>query len=194
MNKQLLFILILSMIFLTGNAYPHTGYLKPFQGACPTDEEVRDFAIEKGILPEDLDSIDTKKEMEAGNSMVIWLMTDREKKIVIIDAVKQMFQKKEDVIISKSASYYVDEMNGVLYNSIENGDIANFKGRGVGNIFKTIAIMDGDFDNGQDRVELFKEWLGEDILELYREEFPDRYEKLLKIRQETIKKLSNKQK
>jgi hypothetical protein len=192
MNKQLLFILIVSIILLTGNAYPHMSYLKPFQGVCPTDEEVRDFAIEKDILPKDLDSIDIAKELEAGNSMVVWLITQRNNKIATIDMIKKMFQEKERVIIRQSADYYVDEINGVLYNSINSGDLADFKGKGIGIVLKTVAIMDGDFDNGQDKTELLNEWLGESAVEAYREDFPERYERVLQIRSEAIDKLSKK--
>ena len=190
MKKFLFLWVICSALFLHA-VCAEANYLELYQGQLPpSDEEVVNLAIEKGVLPEDLDTIDKQEELESGNSMTFWLLIERQDKISTTDMLIKMFEAKENVIIRKSATYYVDEINGVLYNSIKNGDIVNFKNKGLGSIFKTIAIMDGDFDNGQDKVELFKEWLGEDILELYRQEHPDKYQKLLEIRQETIENLS----
>jgi len=190
MKKFLFLWVVCSMLFLH-TVCVEASSLGPYQRqSYPSDEEVVNIAIQKGILPQDLDIIDAQEQLKAGNSVIFWLLTPRQDKISAIDELKKMFETKENVLIRKSAIYYVNEMNGVLYHSIDNEDISTFKYKGIGTLFKTIAVMDGDFDNGQDRVELFKEWLGEDVLNIYRQDNPDKYQRLLEIRQETIEDLS----
>lgn len=182
------------MCLFAANLYPYNkdnGYFQPYKGKTyPSDETVRNLAIEKGVLPKDTESIDTKKEMDAKNTITLWLIMSRKNKVDLIDCIKGIFKEKDGVIISKPASYYIDEINGVLYNSLNNGDIIDFKKRGIGNIFKTIAVMEGDFDNGKDKIETFKELLGDNVLEAYKKHRPDKYKALLKIKQETIEKLN----
>ena len=183
----------MQIMLITSTAYPYIEYFAPHKGSTyPTDEEIVNLAIKKGVLPEDLNTLDVQKELEAGNSLVVWFITNRQDKVATIDMLKNMFELREKVVISKGSEYYVDEINGVLYNSLENGDIADFHKKGLGVIFKTIAIMDGDFDNGQDKVETFKQLLGNDALEVYRQKYPDRYQRVLEVRRETIEALGGK--
>lgn len=196
MNKKLTFILFVFICLSATNLYSYNKaneYFQPYEGKTyPNDEAVKNLAIEKGVLPKNTEKIDTKKEFDAKNTMTLWLIMDRKDKVELIDSLKGIFKEKEGVIISKPASYYIDEINGVIYNGLNNGDIIDFKNRGIGNIFKTIAVMDGDFNNGKDKIETFKEMLGDKALEAYKTQHPDKYRALLKIRQETIAKLNGK--
>ena len=47
----------------------------------------------------------------------------------------------------------------------------------LGNIFKTIAVMEGDYDNGKDKVAVAKEYMGEDGFQMYQRMYPEKYEK-----------------
>ena len=92
--------------------------------------------------------------------------------------------KKDGVIIRLPSEYYVTEITGDIYNSIVNGDIVVME---LGNIFKTIAVMEGDYDNGKDKVAVAKEYMGEDGFRMYQRMYPEKYEKLMR------KSLSNTQ-
>ena len=187
MSKRLL-LLLLSTFLTVGNAYSYStvdNYFEPYSNeAYPTDEELKNLAIQKNVI--DSGELDMEKLLAERNTIIIWLILDRQEKIQLIDAQKKMQEERAGAIIRKSAVYYVDEINGVLWNSINNGDIKEMGNRGLGKIFKTIAIMDGDYDDGRDKVEIFKEWFSEDILEAYKKAHPDRFNELVETREKTI--------
>ena len=78
---------------------------------------------------------------------------------------------------------YVDKMNGVLYNSISNGGLDQTNKKGLGTLFKTIAVQEGDFDtqNGRSRIQVFKDYIGEERLEQYKQDFPEKYNYLVEM-------------
>ena len=49
--------------------------------------------------------------------------------------------------------------------------------KGIGTIFKTIAIMERDYDDGSGRskVEILKDFLGEEKFEWYKEKYPNKF-------------------
>jgi len=97
------------------------------------------------------------------SSVWVWMHINREDKIKLIDGLKQNFKEKGNVVINQSAEYYVDEINCTMEN-----DPKEFEQYKLGVIFKTIAVMDYDFDEGIDKAETARKWLGPAYLEIIK--------------------------
>lgn len=96
------------------------------------------------------------------SSTWVWVHLDRDTKLTLIEGLKQMFKEKSNVIICKPTQFYVDAINEM----IEADSEAQYYKLGV--IFKTIAIMEYDFDEGVDKDETARKWLGEDLYKAVR--------------------------
>ena len=141
--------------------------------------ELEEIAVNYGIIPRYPHENFAKKEIESRNTISIWAMMEREDKIKLIDGLRDMF-KKDGVAIKLPTDYYVDELNAVLFSMIQEGNINESNQKGLGVAFKTIAIMEGDFDNGTDKIELIKKHIGEDLFEQYKEVYHNKYQRLIK--------------
>lgn len=142
-----------------------------------SDDDVRRVAVEKNIIPKETDEKYLHEETEKKHSITAWIVTSHKDKVSIIGHLKEFF-RKDGVTIKLSSEYYVNEMNGVIYNSIVSGDITPVNKTGILNIFKTIAIMEGDYDNGKNKVEIAKEHMGQETFQMYKAEYPEKYKKL----------------
>jgi len=143
-----------------------------------TDDDVRRVAVEKSIIPKDADEKFLDEEIKNKHSITAWIVTNHKDKVSTIEHLRELF-RKDGVTIKLASKYYVNEINGVIYNSIIGDDITPVNKKGVLNIFKTIAIMEGDYDNGKNKVELAKEHMGQDIFKIYKVKYPEKYKKLL---------------
>ncbi len=193
LSRIILCLIILASNYGRAEALIDQNFLKNSENKYyPTDDDLKSSAIDEGLIPSNADENYIQEEIKNKNTITFWIAVDRENKISMVNGLKRMFNEQSGVIIRKSAAYYVDEINAILWNSIQNGDIKDTGIKGLGYIFKTIAIMDGDFDNGEDKVKLIKEYVGEDYLEQYKKENPDKYDELIERRQEAINKLEAK--
>ncbi len=177
--KRIVLPLILSFL-ITTSAYasiPELEYIAS-KGQHITDDDVRRIAIEKNIIPENTDKKYQDEETKKKHTITLWIVTNRKDKVSIVDRLKELF-KRDGVTIRLASEYYVNEINGVIYNSILKGDITSVNTRGMGTIFKTIAIMEGDYDNGKNKVELAREHMGQEIFQMYKVKYPEKYKKLL---------------
>lgn len=145
-----------------------------------TDDQLKQLAINKGIIPANADEAYYSSEKEKKNTLPLWILTSRADKVKVIEQVIGMFKQRDGALISRSADYYVNEINGVMYNSIVKGDIEHSNRRGVGVMLKTIAIMDGDYNDGTDKVTLARKQMGSEIFEAFKNKYPDKYQYLLK--------------
>ncbi len=180
MNKKQL-ILVFFALSLSAPAYSSIPEIDYATQSPPTEQQLKDLAIEKGIVPYSAGDVYLRDQTKQKNTVIAWILLEREQKIEIIDNLKKMFKDKSKVTIKLSSSYYVDEMNGVMFNSIKSGDIDETNKRGIGIMFRTIAMMDGDFDYGQKRVEELKEYMGDEIFSYYKKQYPEKYERLIKL-------------
>ena len=171
-------LLIFSSVITVYASVPELQYVNK-QGQYVTEDMLDKIAVEKGIIPKDADELFLKAEMEKKNTITTWIVISNKSRLSIIDNMREL-NKKDGVIIRLSSEYYVREITGVIYNSIVKGDIEPTDVRGLGNIFKTIAIMEGDYDNGQDKVIVAKEYMGDDMFQVYKRMYPEKYEKLIK--------------
>jgi hypothetical protein len=80
-------------------------------------------------------------------------------------------------IIKHSSPHYVDELNLRIYNTILKKNLEYFEQISFSMLFKSVAILEGDFNNGENKVELLRNWYGEKVLRRYQAEQPDKYRK-----------------
>ena len=168
-------LLIFSNVLTTYASIPELQYSNK-QGQHVTGEMLKKIAVEKGVIPKDAGEAFLKAEIEKKDMITIWIMVDDKARLSFIDNLRE-FNKKDGVIIRLPSEYYVREITDDIYNSIVNGDIVVME---LGNIFKTIAIMEGDYDNGRDKVAVAKEYMGEEGFQMYQGMYPEKYEKLIK--------------
>lgn len=192
--RKIFFIVMLLIIIFCGHSYSFSGsenYLELFRGKVyPSDNELKALAVEMEIIPSDSNASYIDQEIKAKNTITMWMSMDRQRKVNLINKLIKTYKDKSEILIRQSASYYVDEINGVIWNSIKEDGKYEISLKGLGNIFKTIAIMDGDYDDGRNKVQILKEYIGEDWLKEYKENYPERYGKLFEKRQEAIEILS----
>ena len=86
---------------------------------------------------------------------------------------------QDHVIIRQPAEYYVKEIDTVVQNSTKNGNTAGLENP-VGLIVKIIAIMDGDWDNGEDKLELARQFMGPVAFDNFVRQYLGKYQKLMK--------------
>lgn len=165
--------------FNTHASIPNPEFLIYENRQSVTDEDLRKLAVEHKMIPEVADKEFFHDEIKKKNTITAWIVTNRDDKLKMMDSIKNMYKQNKNVEISFSSEYYVNEINGVVYNSIMSGYINNANLRGLGIIFKTIAIMDGDYNNGVDKLELARSHLGT-FFETFKSLYPEKYDNLLK--------------
>jgi hypothetical protein len=109
-----------------------------------------------------------------------WMKKDTRTKLGIMQAFVEA-AKRDGVIMRFSPEYYVKEVDTTIENAIKNHDERSLK-TAVGVMIHTIGVMDGDWDNGQDRLEVAKKWLGPENFDGFKEMFPQKYARLLEPR------------
>jgi hypothetical protein len=157
MNKKQLLLLIL-LLFIASNGF-----------ALPAKLNWNRLPIEKDTRKYENKEYKTSDEYVQAfyegkcSSVWIWMHIKREDKIKLIDGLKQMFKEKDNVTINQSSEYYVDEIDRTMANNPEE-----FEQYKLGVIFKTIAVMDYDFDEGIDKAETARKWLGPAYLDIVK--------------------------
>ena len=93
----------------------------------------------------------------------LWMHMPRETKIQLVDELKKQFKEKSNAIIKKPSEFYVREIDEVITS---DPNAVNYK---LTIIFRTIAVMEYDFDEGIDKEESAKNWLGEPCYQFFKE-------------------------
>ena len=184
--KPLFLPILISFFICFENVYAvHTDLdvTKLYEELETNNKKLTTLAIKEGLIPQDLDETYLKEQVSQSNSTILWILLPIKGKIEIVDALKQGFKDEEGVIIGNPSEYYVNDINGILYKSIQNdkGFVKNKKGVGI--VLETIAIQEGDFNDGsgQSKVETLKNYLGEERFEWYKTTFPKKYGYLIKM-------------
>lgn len=151
-----------------------------------TDRQLIGLALEYGVIPMDVDEAYFKEAAKLKNSIINWIGSSRSFKVEMVDYLKKSFLTKSEVVIKNPSEYYVDEINGVIYNSIKNDGKSTARD-GVGIIFRTIALMEGDYDDGGSKVEALKEYLGDGAFERYKINHPEKYQYLVEMDSRQLK-------
>ena len=179
-------LLSILIIFLTAcsNAYPSQSTPWFRSNEHYTDQQLKELAIEYNVIPEETDESYLQTQKEGRKTITIWILSERKEKVATIDSVKKMFLEKKSIIIKNPTEYYVNEINNVIYNSAKNDKYFITTKEGIGVIFRTIALQEGDFDNGKGKIETLREYMGEDKFEWYKETYPEKYQFLVEMDKE----------
>ena len=175
----LLLFLSLSIPAVIADIYP----LEYSASSSIGDKDLRRIAIERNLIPEDWKDMDLSSDIEEANTIVMWIIMSHQEKLQVVEGLKRKFAES-GVIIKHPSQYYTAQINGIIYKNMLRDDISSTKKKGLGNIFKMIALVDGDFDNGQDKLGALEEFLGPESFEEYKKVYPDKYRRLLMMREE----------
>ena len=107
-----------------------------------SDEQLKRICIEAGVVSEDAE---LDKALEEGDSLTAWVLVNHEDKVKVIDELKEKF-KEEGIIIEKSSEWYVRTLHMDIITSIERGETPP----PIGNLFKAVALISGDFKRSED--------------------------------------------
>lgn len=145
-----------------------------------SSETLQQIAREKGIIPKTLDDIYLKTQIDEKSSIILWIVMKADDKLQLIDRYKHDFEGI-GVIIRHPSSHYVEQINNVIYQSILNGTYAFEGEEDFGTLFKSISIMEGDYDDGSGRskIVIMEEYLKEEGVEWYRDINPKNYKYLI---------------
>jgi len=157
MNKNKLIVLIVILFLIT--SYVHAKVTSIDFNKLPIEKDTKQYENKKYDTPKEY-----IKALQEGkcSSVWVWMHINREDKIKLIDSMKQMFEEKDNVIIKQSSEYYVDELDALIASGPE------FQSYKLKIIFTTIAVMDYDFDEGIDKDETARKWLGPAYLEIIK--------------------------
>jgi len=119
--------------------------------------------------------------LQAGDKKTVfslrdWMAKDDDFKHKLVKAYINA-ANEDNVKMRLSVDYYVKEIDLLIQQSIKNGEQAGLD-NSFGIALKTIAIMEGDFDNGKNKLELAKEFMGPIVFEDFMKRHPDKYKKL----------------
>lgn len=119
----------------------------------------------------------TSSQGQTAFGLEAWLKQDRGFKLALVKGFIDV-AKEDKVTLRLPTEYYVKELDNLVENSIKNRDEARLK-TSVGIALKTIAVMDCDWDNGKDRFEEARAFLGEATFDFYKKNYPAKYQKLI---------------
>lgn len=87
----------------------------------------------------------------------------------------------DNVIIGLPAEYYIRELDAVMFNLFinDNKNREIMKTISISVSFHTIAAMEGDWDNGENKLLHAINWMGPDTTKELKRLFPAKYNKLL---------------
>ena len=145
----------------------------------PTDQALRDLAVEKKVVPSEPSEEYMRIILEEKKTVCFWVLSSRPKKVSLIKNIKKGFLTSYNTRIDNPDEYYVNQINNVLWNSFNGDEYFSMQKKGIGIIFRTIAIQEGDWDTGDGRsnVQILKDELG-DRFEWYKQTYPDKLKAL----------------
>jgi hypothetical protein len=147
-----------------------------------SSETLQQIAREKGIIPQTLNDMYGQRQGEKKNSIIFWIVMKAEDKLQLIDRYKGDFEDI-GVIIRYPSGHYVEQINNVIYHSILN-DTYTFEGEDDSwTLFKTISIMEGDYDDGSGRskIVIMEEYLKEEGINWDKDSNPKDYKYLIEL-------------
>ena len=114
---------------------------------------------------------------KTGFSCRRWLELDQPTKVALIQGIIKLAHE-DNVEIRLSPEYYVKEIDSLIHTYLAT-DNEEALDTSLGATFRTIAVMDGDWDNGEPKLEQAKKWLGPFFYSL-EELYPEKYRNLLR--------------
>ncbi len=106
-----------------------------------------------------------------------WMELDSSTKVGVMREFIEI-AKKDKVVLRLSAEFYVNALDTMIANAVTNNDLYGLD-RSLGVVIHTIAAMEGDWDNGENKLEHAKKWMGPTNFELFKQAYPEKYNRLL---------------
>ena len=132
------------------------------------------------------DELTEEDALNAKSDILRWVTLSQLEKIDYIDQLKDLFIA-DGAYIRQSSEYYVNQFNIRIYHVIQDQQIESFKSVSFLELFKSMAIMEGDFDDGTDKIELIRSWYGEEGLNKFKDTFSSRYQEFMRDRSLNLK-------
>jgi len=100
------------------------------------------------------------------SSVWLWMHMDERRKTHLIDNLKETFMRNSKAVIRKPSGFYVKAIDEAIASEPQT---KNYK---LAVLFRTLAILEYDYDEGIDKEETAKKWLGSTypIFQEYRKE------------------------
>ena len=174
-------VLLAILLFIPFNSY---AAVLDTAKEYPTDEDLKQLAIEKGIIPGVVDDTFIDQQAKEENTIVLWITMPNQEKATFINSLKEDYSQ-QGIIIRNPSLYYVDQINNVIYYGIkaDGKEFCLGKGR-LRRLFETIAVQEGDYDYGKSKVETLRDYLGDEKFKWYIEKYPDKSEHLSEMDRE----------
>ena len=108
-----------------------------------------------------------------------WSKLSHDQKIGVISRAIEL-ARQDGTRIRLPAAYYVREIDALRQSYVDTGNEAALD-TPVGLNFKTIAVLEGDWDDGEGRVEQARRLLGPGLFEEFKARSPEKYRHLLEL-------------
>jgi hypothetical protein len=141
--------------------------------------QLKRIAVSEGVIPEDVSSSLWKKWQESGESVLIWIISPEKNKVDLISGLQRIHDANE-IEIEKDPRYYVNKINVAIFENIKGGNTEEVINKGIIDIFRDIAIMEGYYNEDRPKVEVLRDYLGEEKLDEYKAKYPNKYKEILK--------------
>ncbi len=109
-----------------------------------------------------------------------WRDLSPEVKLQLLTALIAMAKQREMVTIRLSPEYYVRELDALINRYVSTNNQEALKGS-VGVTWKTIVVMEGDWDNGEDPLDYAQKIMGRELFDTFRKIYPDKYQHLVDL-------------
>lgn len=143
-----------------------------------SSQELKKLAVKEGVIPDPVTDAVVEEWQSRGNSVLLWIVSPPENKVNLIEGLKRIHEANQVEIIG-SSGYYIGRINAIIGEGIKAGYSGRVVERGIIELFRSLAILEGRYDDGRLEAEVLKEHLGEEGLEFYQRNYPDAYQKAL---------------
>ena len=108
-----------------------------------------------------------------------WSKLSGEKKVGIISRAIDL-ARQDGTQIQLPPAYYVAEIDALRQTYVDTGN-EDALDSSVGVTFKAIAVMEGDWGNGEGKVEQARRMFGPELFEAFKARYPEKYQHLIEI-------------
>jgi hypothetical protein len=105
-----------------------------------------------------------------------WMELESSKKLAVMREYIKV-ARNDNVILRLPAEYYVKEIDAVIANAVRRNDLQGLDSP-LGVMIHTVAAMEGDWDNGEDKLEHVRKWMGPKEFENFKRMYPEKYQRL----------------
>ncbi len=141
--------------------------------------QLKRIAVSEGVIPEEVSNSLREKWQESGESVLIWIISPDKNKVELINGLQRIHDANE-IEIEKDPRYYVNKINVVIFENIKKGRVEEVINRGIIDIFRDIAVMEGYYNEDRPKAEVLRDYLGEEKFNEYKKKYPNKYKEILK--------------